>query len=59
MRPPGTHTKHKNKLSPQQIEEIKELLMDDIKQDWIAKKYNVRQSTIAFHKKQLENKTKN
>lgn len=60
MRPPGKHTKHKNKLSPQQIAEIKELLMDErgIKQDWIARKYNVRQSTISFHKKQLELKAK-
>lgn len=48
--------KHKNKLSIHQKEEIKKLLLDErpIRQEWIAEKFGVRQSLIAYYNRKLK-----
>lgn len=44
------------KLSKEQKEEIKKLLSDErgIKQTWIAEKFGVQQTAIAYYKRKLK-----
>lgn len=51
-------TRYHSKLSKEQVNEIKAHLLDErgIKQDWIARKFGVNQSTIAHYNRQLKNK---
>lgn len=47
------------KLSPQQIRQIHDYLLDErhIKQEWIAKQFDVKQSTISYHYQKIKNRT--
>lgn len=49
-------SKYHSKLTEAQLQEIKQLLMDErgIRQVWIASRFGVNQSCIAYHKKRMQ-----